>query len=52
MSNQEATRNNKKSNFSVFDFLYKYGTILTIVLLIIFFTLTSSTFLTQSNVIT
>lgn len=51
MSNQEATRNNKKSNFSVFDFLYKYGTILTIVLLIIFFTLTSSTFLTQSNVI-
>ncbi|QGU94369.1 iron chelate uptake ABC transporter family permease subunit [Clostridium bovifaecis] len=51
MSNQEATKNNKKSNFSVFDFLYKYGTILTIILLIIFFTFTSSTFLTQSNII-
>ena len=49
MSNQEAVKN--KSSFSLFDFLYKYGTILTIVLLVIFFTFSSDRFLTQSNII-
>lgn len=42
---------NKKSNFSLFDFLYKYGTLLTIVLLLIFFTFASDRFMTQSNII-
>jgi simple sugar transport system permease protein len=49
MSNQEAIKN--KGSFSLFDFLYKYGTILTIVLLVIFFAFTSDRFLTQSNII-
>lgn len=42
---------NKKSSFSLFDFLYKYGTLLTIVLLLIFFTFASDRFMTQSNII-
>ncbi len=41
----------KKSSFSLFDFLYKYGTLLTIVLLTIFFTFASDRFMTQSNII-
>jgi simple sugar transport system permease protein len=41
----------KKQAFNLFDFLYKYGTILTIALLLIFFTMSSSRFMTQSNII-
>ncbi|GAA0724845.1 ABC transporter permease [Clostridium malenominatum] len=41
----------KNNGFSLFDFLYKYGTLLTIVLLLIFFSIASPRFLTQSNII-
>lgn len=41
----------KKPSFSMFDFLYKYGTILTIFILIGIFSVTSDSFLTQSNII-
>lgn len=46
MSNEK-----KKNSFNLFDFLYKYGTILTIVILTLFFTFASSKFLTQANII-
>jgi simple sugar transport system permease protein len=41
----------KHNSFNLFDFLYKYGTILTILILIIFFAVTSDKFLTEANVI-
>lgn len=41
---------NKKS-FNLFDFLYKYGTIITILILLVFFTVSSDRFMTQSNII-
>lgn len=41
----------KKASSSVFDFMYKYGTILTIFILIGVFSITSDSFLTQSNII-
>lgn len=46
MSNEK-----KKNSFNLFDFLYKYGTILTIVILTLFFTFASSKFLTEANII-
>jgi len=49
MSNQEGIK--KKSNFSLFDFLYKYGTILTIIILLVFFSASSDRFLTNTNII-
>lgn len=51
MLNKEQKVEKKQSDFSVFDFLYKYGTILTIILLLIFFTVSSDRFLTQANII-
>lgn len=44
-------KNRKITSFSIFDALYKYGTILTIFMLIIFFSAASDRFLTQSNII-
>lgn len=41
----------KNNSFSLFDFLYKYGTMLTIALLLVFFSIASPRFLTQSNII-
>lgn len=46
MSNEK-----KKNSFNLFDFLYKYGTILTIVILTLFFTFASSKFLTEANIV-
>jgi simple sugar transport system permease protein len=40
-----------KKSFNLFDFLYKYGTIITILLLLVFFTVSSDRFMTQSNII-
>lgn len=40
-----------KKQFSLFDFLYKYGTILTIGILLVAFSLTSEMFLTGDNII-
>lgn len=51
MENTELKNTGKKLNINVFDLLYKYGTILTILMLIAFFSLSSERFLTQSNII-
>ena len=40
-----------KGKFNLFDFLYKYGTILTIAILILVFSFVSDRFLTGSNII-
>lgn len=40
-----------KGKFNLFDFLYKYGTILTIAILVLVFTCVSDRFLTGSNII-
>lgn len=41
----------KKDNFSFFNILYKYGTLLTILALIILFTVANPSFIGQSNII-
>lgn len=41
----------KKRTFNLFDFLYKYGTLITIVALIIFFTIMTPSFLDTNNMI-
>lgn len=51
MSKQEELKNKKTSSFSIFDFLYKYGTIVTILILLVFFSVSSSRFLTHTNII-
>lgn len=40
-----------KEKFNLFDFLYKYGTILTIAILVLVFSVVSDRFLTGSNII-
>lgn len=40
-----------KSKFSLFDFLYKYGTILTIGILLVVFSIASESFMTGDNII-
>lgn len=47
----EIKQNKSKGGFSLFDFLYKYGTILTIGILVVVFSVSSDMFLTGSNVI-
>lgn len=51
MLNHEQIKTKRNNSFSVFDFLYKYGTVLTIFMLIVFFAVTSDRFLTQANVV-
>ncbi len=51
MLKEKTIKEKKTSSFSLFDFLYKYGTILTIVILIGVFSATSDRFMTQSNII-
>ena len=51
MLNTNQKKDKKTSGISLFDFLYKYGTIVTIILLLVFFTVSSDRFLTQANVI-
>lgn len=46
MSNEK-----KKNSFNMFDFLYRYGTILTIVILTLFFTFASNKFLSEANIV-
>lgn len=41
----------KKNNFDLFEFLYKYGTIITIVLLVVIFGVTAKNFLQPNNII-
>lgn len=41
----------KKKNFDFFQFLYKYGTILTVIILIIVFAIASPSFLQVSNIV-
>lgn len=41
-----------KNSFDFMEFIVKYGTFLTIVLLVIFFSIASESFLTQDNIIT
>lgn len=47
----DSKQENTKAKFNLFDFLYKYGTILTIGILIVVFSMTSDRFLTGSNII-
>lgn len=51
MLNHEKAEIKTKKSFSVFDFLYKYGTIVTILILLVFFSISSSRFLTNANII-
>lgn len=51
MEKNENVKIKKVSDFSLFDFLYKYGTILTIVILVIYFSISSNRFLTEVNII-
>ena len=45
------TNKQSKKSFELFDFLYKYGTIITIVVLIVFFAISNPTFIQGSNII-
>jgi simple sugar transport system permease protein len=45
------TKADSKKKFDMFSFLYKYGTILTIILLVIFFGITAQNFLQVNNII-
>lgn len=48
----ENTSSNQREKFKFFDFLYKYGTLLTIVLIFVFFTITTNgRFLLSANII-
>lgn len=49
-SNTEST-NRSKRRFDFFDLLYKYGTIITIVLLIIIFSIANPSFIQMGNII-
>lgn len=53
MSNEISTenKNTDKKKFDIFDFMYKYGTLITILLLIIFFQIVGRKFLDLSNVL-
>ncbi|MCK1200858.1 ABC transporter permease [Streptococcus uberis] len=42
----------EKKKLDFFEMVYKYGTFLTIILLVLFFSLSSQSFLTQDNIIT
>ena len=46
----EKNSNVKSKPFSIFDFLYKYGTILTVILVVIYFSVTVENWATFSNV--
>lgn len=48
---QRETKIGKTRKFELFDFLYKYGTIITIILLIFIFGITTKNFLQPSNII-
>jgi len=50
-ANDDSKNKVPKGNFDFFNFLYKYGTILTIVLLIIVFSIANPSFLQVSNII-
>ncbi|WP_332691693.1 ABC transporter permease [Halalkalibacter lacteus] len=45
------TIDKQKKNFDLFNFLYKYGTLLTIVILIIVFAISNPTFIQSNNII-
>lgn len=45
------SKQTSKTKFDFFDFLYKYGTIITIVLLIIIFTIANPSFLDTTNIV-
>lgn len=45
------TVNTRKNNFQVFDFLYKYGTLITIVLLLIIFGVSQKNFFQTENIV-
>jgi simple sugar transport system permease protein len=51
MSKVEQAKGNSGSGFHVFEFLYKYGTLITIALLIVIFGAATDNFLTGSNLI-
>lgn len=53
MSNEISieNKNTDKKKFDIFDFMYKYGTLITILLLIIFFQIVGRKFLDLSNVL-
>lgn len=46
-----ATKNSENKRFDLFNFLYKYGTILTIFILIIVFSIANPSFIQMSNII-
>ena len=48
---REQTSIGKKKSFKLFDFLYKYGTIITILLLIFIFTAVNPAFIDGSNIV-
>ncbi|UII55522.1 ABC transporter permease [Cytobacillus spongiae] len=50
-SNPIQTNTSKKKGFELFDFLYKYGTILTIAVLIIIFSVANPSFMQGSNIV-
>lgn len=51
MLNHEKAKTKTTKSFSLFDFLYKYGTIVTILILLVFFSMSSGRFLTHTNII-